>query len=513
MGGGVVLSDPARSYACIYVCAKLSMPNTSVRNEKALCPVLHGAAELFLKFTKQEPKSTKMATNPAEPVLDATEAIDLAGALRSYAGHKGWCTKNLNKASECMKLVEKQYARETERSLESFLQKAEEQVAFMSQYTDWLEQAKYAKVADHKAEVADFDLRVQQLYIAFLEWRNKRAAEAAGQAPQQQAGAQGNATTPSVKPVSDLKPQQLQAEASTSDLRQWKRQFEAYYSASNMSSARIMDQQAYLEACLDKELAKSLARQSTGTTPIFGENASCMTILDGIFNRRYPLLLRRRQYFNMSQQQGQDERSFLENVLAMAEVADIVRMDYESAVCVVILGGARDSKLKEKLSEVENPTVREFTRIIDSHMHARASTSTGHANATKQNQQKQGGKPNSQSNRGNRPPVSEKEKTRRAALYGKCFRCAAADHTVRDCKKPRQVECLRCKEKGHTAAACGQTVTSRAVDSQQQQQQQQQQHRQDQLALTYGGEEAGWAAEANALSIHQANRPTPAMLL
>ena len=37
-------------------------------------------------------------------------------------------------------------------------------------------------------------------------------------------------------------------------------------------------------------------------------------------------------------------------------------------------GGVKDTKLKERLSEVAQPTVAEFTRLIDAHMHAKAAS-------------------------------------------------------------------------------------------------------------------------------------------
>ena len=79
-------------------------------------------------------------------------------------------------------------------------------------------------------------------------------------------------------------------------------------------------------------------------------------------------------------------------------------------MCVVILGGVKDSKLREKLSEVETPTLREFTRFIDSHMHSRAS-STGQVNATRQKQVGRS-KPNASNGSSRNRPVTEKEKAR-----------------------------------------------------------------------------------------------------
>jgi uncharacterized coiled-coil protein SlyX len=418
----------------------------------------------------------------------------VATVLRKYAGHKGWCTKYLQKASECTKIIATNWARSTEEKLEENLKNAENQVGAMGQWTDVLVQAQYDKVADHQAEVEDLEKQLAVLYTTFVKTQNERAN-------QQQAPAAPPRSA--VKPVSDLKPTQLAADATTADLKQWKRQFLAYFSASNMAAAKTSDQQAYLEACLDRDLAKAMTRLTTGTTPVTGEAGnSCLAILEEIFDRRYPLLLRRRQYFNMTQQQGQDERSFLESVQAAADVADIANMDFEAAICIVIMGGVKDTKLKERLSEVAQPTVAEFTRLIDAHMHAKAASTPSHANATRGRQSGRG-RGGSQAGQ-RRPQVSEKERARRSSLLGKCFRCASAEHSIADCKKSKQVECNKCKEKGHTPAACypnSSQPSARAVD---------QQERAQQLSIDYNPEHSAWAAEANAIAAH---RPTPTMLL
>ena len=77
----------------------------------------------------------------------------------------------------------------------------------------------------------------------------------------------------------------------------------------------------------------------------------------------------------MQQQVGQDERSFLENIRQAAAEADIEGMDVQSALCLVLVSGLRDTRLKEKLSELENPTLPAFSMLIDAFMHSRATVS------------------------------------------------------------------------------------------------------------------------------------------
>ena len=55
----------------------------------------------------------------------------------------------------------------------------------------------------------------------------------------------------------------------------------------------------------------------------------------------------------MAPQAGRDERSFAESV-------KIAGMTLQDAMCPVILTGCRDTQLKEKMSELETPTMAAF---------------------------------------------------------------------------------------------------------------------------------------------------------
>ena len=143
----------------------------------------------------------------------------------------------------------------------------------------------------------------------------------------------------------------------------------------------MADKIAYLETCLSKDLAKYIARETTATTPIIGQN-SCFSLLDTYFNREYPILLRQKNFFAMNQKTGQDKRAFIEELQAVAEEADIASMDLEDSLCLMMLAGLTDKKLVEKLSEQEEPRFAAFKRIVDAHLHAKA-TGQGQAGTFK----------------------------------------------------------------------------------------------------------------------------------
>ena len=152
-----------------------------------------------------------------------------------------------------------------------------------------------------------------------------------------------------MKLVGELKPENLQHNSTAGDLRVWRKKFESYYTASNMHLSRLNVQQAHLLYCLDRELSLQLDSSIQATTPVMGNGVTCLSILTGIFEKKYPVLLRRKNFFSMAQQAGQDERAFAEAVKIAANESDIAGMTPQDAMCLVILTGCKDTRLKEKL--------------------------------------------------------------------------------------------------------------------------------------------------------------------
>ena len=79
----------------------------------------------------------------------------------------------------------------------------------------------------------------------------------------------------------------------------------------------------------------------------------------------------------MIQQAGQDARAFLEQLKCAASEADMEGMSLEGELCQTLLSGVRDVRLKEKLSELDPPTLPAFGMLIDAHLHSKATA--GHA--------------------------------------------------------------------------------------------------------------------------------------
>ena len=369
--------------------------------------------------------------------VEISDDCSVESAIRSYSAHRRWVDKYLGKVYSLMNLLDKSYDRRCEEKTEINLTKAENQIAVLSQYTEFLKQKKYEKAKEHLDEVDSLEADIEKVWELFNKNAHQRnavpASPAAARRPPPAAAAQEQSTQ--IKLVPELKPSVLPHDASAGELRVWIKKYEAYYAASGMQHARTAVQHAYLLNCLDSTLSMQLDGSISAQTPVLGAN-SCMSKLQEMFRKKYPLLLRRKNFFQMTQQTGQDARAFLEQLKSAATEADIEGMSLEDALCLTLLNGVRDSRLKEKLSELDPPTLPAFGVLIDAHLHSKATAGQASANRTEGRNQQQKNKTPTK--------ITDAEKKRRQVMKGKCFRCGSSEHMANACKVAKDVKCRLC---------------------------------------------------------------------
>ena len=126
---------------------------------------------------------------------------------------------------------------------------------------------------------------------------------------------------------------------------------------------------------------------------------------------------------------------------------------------MMLVAGIRDVRLKEKLSEMEGPTLPAFTTIIDAHLYAKATAGiTAVVNKVftpggnrKKGQNKQGGGQSGQGQQ--RSGIGDAEKKKRMVMKGKCYRCGSGDHMANNCQVAKDIKCRSFSSPGHIAAA------------------------------------------------------------
>ena len=165
-------------------------------------------------------------------ILDITD-VDVNQALRSYTAHKQWVTRNLWTSVQLLGLLKDNFAASTIENLQVRLTRCTHQVTYLSQYSDVLVQEKFAKAKDHVDEVNEHRELMAKHWTDYHVIANTAKKENPAQA------AAHPCPTSAPKIANDLKPEALQADASASDLRQWKRQFQAFYSASILATCKM----------------------------------------------------------------------------------------------------------------------------------------------------------------------------------------------------------------------------------------------------------------------------------
>ena len=155
-------------------------------------------------------------------------------------GHCTRCKRDINSFIEMLKV---QYSAPSEVRVNDRLEKLEKHTHKLSDRTDYLLTAKYAKAKDHAEEVAEFFATLDKCATAIFRIIHERYAAAP-----QAAIAALPAPAPArnfAKPLAELKPKELSHDTSMVTFRTWKKQFRAYYDAGIIGSLPCTQQQAY----------------------------------------------------------------------------------------------------------------------------------------------------------------------------------------------------------------------------------------------------------------------------
>ena len=194
---------------------------------------------------------------------------------------------------------------------------------------------------------------------------------------------------------------------------------------------------------------------------------TCSSILDSVFLETNPIQLRRKQFFDARQKEGQTIIKFREELLSLIEEADGDNIGVNDLICIMLQIGASDPSLRRELGSIKNPTLLNFNDKIEGYEQARKTeSSTAFGLVAKGSSQKrsQGAQPakNTQKSNQNQGGI---ERSRRAALRGRCFQCAREDHMLPQCSYPASVKCNACNNLGHISPACGKRQVANASNT------------------------------------------------
>ena len=209
--------------------------------------------------------------------------LTLEEALRSYSSVKGHRTRVEKEIGNLVRLLTATYS---EDRLNDRLEKLQTYTHRLSDIAEYLVALKFAKARNHRDEVADFKEVLDKCSEDVFRILHERHAAAPRDVAPALAAPAAAARTPSKPLSSELKPEKLTHDASTSTFRTWKKQFRAYFDSAQLGTLPCSQQQAYLCNCLDSVLHARIDREATGTTPVYTPIAglfTCIVILDHTF--------------------------------------------------------------------------------------------------------------------------------------------------------------------------------------------------------------------------------------
>ena len=134
--------------------------------------------------------------------------------------------------------------------------------------------------------------------------------------------------------------------------RSWGKQFRAYFDAGRFESLPCIQQQAFLNNCLDDVLRARINREASATTAVYSNVPgflTCSRLLDIVFLETNPIHLRRKQFFDARQREGQTIIEFREELLSLIEEADGDNIGVNDLICMMLQIGASDPALRCEL--------------------------------------------------------------------------------------------------------------------------------------------------------------------
>ena len=244
------------------------------------------------------------------------------------------------------------------------------------------------------------------------------------------------------KPDESLRPEKLTAQSTPAELDIWVREFTTYYQSCRLHLATIAEQRAYLHKCLDDQLKRTLCRETIAETMIFGANG-CIEKIKKEFKRLYPIFARRKAFFSMTPEKGENFRDFRLRLKDTAETADLQTLTVNDLVLYKYHTTVNDDHLKHALAGMSGASLAEVDAYIDQfYEHERGHMLTRSERVYRAHQ-----KTESKEKGGARPKVRNPEIV--------CFGCGLKGHPRSMCNA-KNTKCRACGTIGHkdTHPAC-----------------------------------------------------------
>ncbi|CAB4046123.1 hypothetical protein COA94_08935 [Paramuricea clavata] len=228
-------------------------------------------------------------------------------------------------------------------------------------------------------------------------------------------------------------------------------EYNAYFNSNSMNQFAIKEQQSYLKVLLDDNLKTRLSCKITDSTEIYGENG-CIELLKQDFDRRYPIMTRRMDYFQRKQHDGESFTDYLAKLKELGKLADLEKLKMEDLTVYTSMCGTNNKELLDDMLKLEDPTIEKIEQVANIFEGKSNTKKKLYCDVTASVTKTEDGRPSYP--RTNRPFQRSNPTNGQRTTNSKCKRCNETDHQHYQCSWKPNVECHGCGRRGHIKPAC-----------------------------------------------------------
>ena len=161
-----------------------------------------------------------------------------------------------------------------------------------------------------------------------------------------------------LKPIQALKPSFiLSFDNSPTELNIWSISFRSYFDASKLDTLPVVQQQAFLRQGLKPDVWSAIKHKINDHTPVFSnpldlEEDSCQRFIENAFQIRYPLIMRRYEFFTYERKGNQTITNFRAKLRELAAAAQLEQMGQNDYLIFRMIAGINDSHTVDKLLSI-----------------------------------------------------------------------------------------------------------------------------------------------------------------
>ena len=282
-----------------------------------------------------------------------------------------------------------------------------------------------------------------------------------------------------LKPIIALKPEYtLSFDNTPTELNTWSISFRSYFDASKLGTLPVVQQQAFLRQGLKPDVWSAIKHKINDHTPVFSnpldlEEDSCQRFIENAFQIRYPLIMRRYEFFTYERKGNQTITNFRAKLRELAAAAQLEQMGQNDYLIFRMIAGINDSHTVDKLMSIPQVdfNLEEVERVALTCEAAKNYTIISPDTVKNQahivnkiSVRKDLKKPQYQDFK----QLTGPSKIEAMIDQGLCIRCTLPMHKADEKCPHLKTECFHCGVTGHLKKACSKNplLTSETVNQQ-----------------------------------------------